>query len=206
MSKKKPVVSKGLEAHRTAVCAGIDVSAATLAAAVQQEGGFGQKEFVNSAFGHRQLIAWLRQCGGRVRVSLEAAGTYSLDVALALDEAEGIELAVLNPKTVNRFAETLRRSKTNKADAQALAEYSRRMEFIPWQRPSRAALALRALVGGRHDQHRKAFYRLLQTPHKTKRQAIMAVARKILHAIFGILKTGTGYQGAKLFPQLIHNS
>jgi len=41
---------------------------------------------------------------------MEATGTYSLDVALALDTAEGIEVAVLNPKTVNRFAQTLRRS------------------------------------------------------------------------------------------------
>ena len=50
-------------------------------------------------------------------MSLEATGTYSLDVALALDAAEGIEVAVLNPKTVSRFAETLRRSKTDAADA-----------------------------------------------------------------------------------------
>ena len=134
-------------AVRAAAFAGVDVSAATLAAAVQQEGrdGFRQKEFANSLSGHRQLIGWLRRCGGRVRVSLEATGTYSLDVALALDEAEGIEVAVLNPKMVNRFAQTLRRSKTDAADAVALAEYSRRMEFVPWQRPGRSRLELRAL-------------------------------------------------------------
>ncbi len=52
----------------------------------------------------------------------------------------------------------------------------------------------------------KAFYELLQTRHKTKMQALVAVARKLLHAIFGIFKTGTDYDGAKLFPQLIPNS
>jgi hypothetical protein len=31
-------------------------------------------------------------------------------------------------------------------------------------------------------------------------QALMAVARKLLHAIFGIFKTNTPYDGAKLFP------
>jgi transposase len=341
-------MSKVSEAVRSAVFAGIDVSAATLAVAVQREGrdGLRQKEFANSPSGHKQLIAWLLACGGVVRVSMEATGTYSLDVALALDAAEGIEVAVLNPKTVNRFAQTLGRSKTDAADAQALAEYSRRMEFVPWQRPSRGGLELRtlsrhiatltedhtrwgnrlhaaqasattprcvlddlkrgraaiakrilklrrqavemvsrdqalvrkfqqlvrikgigetsavqllgelagldpamtvrqwvahsgldpvhrisgssvrkpsrisrhgnshlrralyipALVGARHDPHMRAFYELLQTRHKTKLQALVAVARKLLHAIFGIFKTGTEYNGAKLFPQLIPTS
>jgi hypothetical protein len=49
----------------------------------------------------------------------------------------------------------------------------------------------------------KAFYQLLQTRRKTKLQAIIAVARKLLHAIFGIFKTNTAWDGAKLFPQLI---
>jgi transposase len=336
------------EAVRATMFAGIDVSAATLAAAVQQEGrgSLRQKDFANSASGHKQLIAWLLKLGGRVRVSLEATGNYSLDVALALDAAEGIEVAVLNPKMVNRFAQTLRRSKTDAADAAALAEYSRRMEFAAWQRPSRSGLELRmlsrhiatltedhtrwgnrlhaaqasaatprcvlddlkrgraaiakrilklrkqavamvgedkdlarkfeqlkgikgigetsavqllgelagldpemtvrqwvahsgldpvhqvsgssvrkparisrhgnihlrralympALVGARFDPHMRAFYELLQTRHKTKLQALVAVARKLLHAIFGIFKTGTNYNGAKLFPQLIPTS
>lgn len=338
-------MSKMLEKSQAAVFTGIDVSAATLAVAVQQEGreGLRQKEFANTSYGHKQLIAWLLKCGGLVRVSMEATGTYSLDVALALDAAEGIEVAVLNPKTVNRFAQTLRRSKTDAADAAALAEYSRRMEFVPWQRPSRAGLELRtlsrhiatltedhtrcgnrlhaaaaskttprcvlddlkraraaiakrilklrkeavtmlgrdaelarkfkllkgikgigetsavqllgelagldpemnvrqwvahsgldpvhqvsgssvrkqtrisrhgnshlrralyipALVGARHDPHMRAFYELLQTRHKTKLQALVAVARKLLHAIFGIFKSGTNYNGAKLFPSLL---
>jgi transposase len=38
-----------------------------------------------------------------VRVSLETTGIYSLDLALVLDAAEGIEVAVLNPKVVNRL-------------------------------------------------------------------------------------------------------
>ena len=151
-------MSKMVEGRQATVFAGIDVSAATLAVAVQQEGreGFRQKQFANSSAGHKQLIAWLLGLGGRVRVSLEATGTYSLDVALALDAAKGVEAAVLNPKTVSRFAETLRRSKTDAADAVALAEYSRRMVFVPWQRPSRRAGAKvpagAGHQGGRRDQ------------------------------------------------------
>jgi transposase len=331
--------------NRAVLCCGIDVSAATVAAAVEakQGDGFEQREFANSAAGHRQLIAWLGKRGGPVRVSLEATGIYSLDVALALDRADGIEVAVLNPRTVHRFAESLRRSKTDAADAVALAEYSRRMEFVAWVRPSVAALGLRAIsrhiqtlteeharlknrlhaaqgsastprcvredlrksmagvekrlarlrreavsaiakdaglqrkfehltgikgigevsavellgelagldpemtvrqwvaqsgldpvhqVSGtsvhkpsrisrrgnrrlrralympalsatRFDPHMKAFYTLLLARNKTKMQALSAVARKLLHAIFGIFKTGTAWDGAKLFPQLI---
>jgi len=126
---------------------GIDVSAATLAVAVQREDGQGldRREFANTAAGHRQLIAWLGKRGGRVRVSLEATGIYSLDVALALAAADGIEVAVLNPKLASQFARTLGRSKTDRADAAALAEYSHRMRFVAWQRPPRRVLELRAL-------------------------------------------------------------
>lgn len=325
---------------------GIDVSAATLAAAVEREdgpGSFERREFANSTVGHRQLVAWLRRFDVPVRVSLEATGIYSLDVALALQAAEGIAVAVLNPRRFHQFAETLRRSKTDAADAVALAEYSRRMPFVAWVRPSAASLELRAISrhsatlseeharlknrlhaaegsaatprcvlldlrrsmtglekrlarlrreavaaiardaelerklhqltgitgigevsavqllgelaglnpemtvrqwvahsgldpvhqvsgtsvhkparisrqGNRHlrralympalsaarfDPHMRAFYTLLQARHKTKLQALIAVARKLLHAIFGIFKTGTAWNGAKLFPKLI---
>ena len=97
-------MSKAAVASR--VYCGIDVSAARLSVAVRQRDrdGYEQREFANSAAGQRQLIGWLRKGGAGVRVSLEATGIYSLDVALSLDGAEGIEVAVLNPKTVNRFA------------------------------------------------------------------------------------------------------
>jgi hypothetical protein len=33
-------------------------------------------------------------------------------------------------------------------------------------------------------------------------QALIAVARKLLHAIYGVLKSATPYDGQKLFPQI----
>jgi transposase len=66
----------------------------------------------------------------------------------------------------------------------------------------RRALYMPALVGVRFDPHMKAFYLQLQVRHKTKLQALMAVARKLLHAIYGIFKSRTHYDGRKLFPQL----
>jgi transposase len=147
------------------VYAGIDVSAATLAVAVQREyrEGYEQRQFTNSAAGHKQLISWLLKGGEMVRVSLEATGIYSLDLAMALDVAPSIEVAALNPKMANRFAQTLRRSKTDAADAVALAEYSRRMQFVPWQCPGKFELELRAI--SRHlvaltDEHTRLNNRL----------------------------------------------
>jgi transposase len=125
---------------------GIDVSAGSLAVAlIEQDGCVCQREFANSASGHKALLVWLGRHNARVRVSLEATGVYSLDLALALDADAHVEVAVLNPKLVNRFAQTLRRSKTDTADAVVLAEYSRRMPFTRWQRPGVAQLRLRAM-------------------------------------------------------------
>jgi transposase len=337
-------MSKPNPSMQSTVFCGIDVSAATLAAAVHQEDQrFEQRVFNNNASGHKALIAWLHKRKARVRVSLEATGIYSLDLAMALDRADGIEVAVLNPKLVHRFAQTLRRSKTDSADAQALAEYSRRMPFTPWCAPSLSSLQLRtisrhllgltaeytrqnnrlhaaeksaatprcvvndlkrsmaslerrilrfrrearelvrsdetirkrfelligipgiaeisavqllgelsslspemsvrqwvahsgldpvhqvsgtsvhkpsrmsragnrylrralympALVAVRVDPHLKAFYETLLSRHKAKLQAIIAVARKLLHAIYGMLRSETPYDGSKLFPALL---
>jgi len=279
----------------------------------------------------------------QVRVTLEATGVYSLDLSLALVAAEGIELAVLNPKVAHRFGQTLRRSKTDAADAEMLAEYGRRMPFTAWCPPGRNVLQLRtisryiegltvqsardqnrlhaadgststprcviqdlkrsllsierrvlklrrdamaliksdevicqrykllvsipgivqvsaiqllgefgtlspdvtvsqwvahsgldpahevsgtsvrkqsrisragnrhlrralympALVGSRCDPHLKAFYDTLLARNKARLQVLVAVARKMIHAIYGMFQSKTPYDGSKLFPALI---
>jgi transposase len=322
---------------------GIDVSAAQLVVALAGENeSWQQRSFPNRPAGHQALILWLQKNRIRVRVCLEATGLYSLDVALALHAAPGLEVAVLNPKRVHRFAATLCRSKTDPADAQVLAEYACRMPFRSWQPPPAAALELRtitrhiaaltqqhtrqsnqlhatsasttgsrcvqqdlkrslrdlehrlekirraalavieadaelrphyeqllsmpgigevsalnllgelaqlapnltvrqwvahsgldpahhdsgtsvhkrsrisragnrylrralympALVAVRHDPHLCAFYQALLARHKAKLQALIAVARKMLHAIFGMFRWHTGYDGSRLFPAL----
>jgi len=335
MSKSSPTSDK--------VFCGIDVSAETLAIAVLvPDQPWTEREFPNTPTGHPALIGWLARLGACARVALESTGIYSMDLALALAAAKHIEVAVLNPKDVHRFAGTLRRSKTDSADARALAEYSLRMPFTPWRVPSPAQLQLRslsrylhslseertrtknrlhaarsssitppavlddlsrelkrmtqrllrlrrqamllvradaalsqrhdllttipgigsisavqllgeltlltptmtvrqwvahsgldpahqvsgtsihrpsrisrhgnrhlrralfmpALVAARHDPHFAAFYQNLLQRHKAKMQALIAVARKLLHTIYGVLKTSTPFQGAKLFPNI----
>jgi transposase len=346
VSIAKPAVStpKIASPQPANVFCGIDVSAETLAVAViEPDQAVQQREFANTPSGHKALLTWLGKRKVLVRVSLEATGIYSMDLALALDAAGEIEVAVLNPKQVHDFARSIRRSKTDSADAQVLAEFGMRMKFVAWQRPSQSALALRAIsrhiealglehtrafnrlhaaqgsiatprcvvddlkrslatlerrmkklrrearaqidsqdrlreqfqlltsvpgiaeisalqilgelvllapdlkarqwvarsgldpvhqdsgtsvhkparisrAGSRHlrralympalasvrwDPHLKAFYESLLARHKRKMQALVAVARKLLHAIYGIFKSRTPYDGSKLFPELL---
>ena len=65
----------------------------------------------------------------------------------------------------------------------------------------RRALYMPALVGSRCDPHAKAFFENLLARKKARRQALIAVARKLLHAIYGIFRSGLKYEGTKLFPQ-----
>jgi transposase len=337
-------MNKLVSSSPSTVYCGIDVSASSLAVAlIELDDCSAQREFANNASGHKALLGWLGKRNALVRVSLEATGVYSLDLALALDAAAQIEVAVLNPKLVNRFAQTLRRSKTDAADALVLAEYSRRMPFTAWQRPGAGHLRLRTIgryieslvveqaglknrlrtaqstattpravtvdlrqalsavqrrvakmrreaiklvrneaalwerfqllvsvpgiaeisalqilselvllapamtvrqwvaysgldpvhqvsgtsvhkpsrisrAGNRHlrralymptlaavrcDPHMRAFHRALLERHKTGLQALMAVARKLLHAIYGIFKSSRPYNGRLLFPNLL---
>jgi len=126
---------------------GIDVSAKTLAVAIEWKG---EKtlglEFTNTAAGHRKLIRRLSKQGRCTRVVLEATGSYSLAVAFAFHEAPRIEVMIVNPKAASHFAKAfLLRSKTDAVDAASLLEFVRRMDFSPWQPPSSERLELRDL-------------------------------------------------------------
>jgi transposase len=63
----------------------------------------------------------------------------------------------------------------------------------------RQSLYMPALVAVRHDPHLREFYEALQQRHKKKMQALIAVARKILHAIFGMFRHDCAYDGSRLF-------
>lgn len=61
----------------------------------------------------------------------------------------------------------------------------------------RRSLYMPALVASRHDPHVRTFYEQLLARGKQKLQALVAVMRKLLHAIYGMLKTNTDFDGAK---------
>jgi len=131
------------------VFVGIDVSANRLVVAIEcdQQPGRKRREFPNTAAGHKSLVRWLRQRDRIVRVCMEATGLYSLDLALALYRAEGVEVMVANPRAMADFAKALlQRSKTDELDAEVMLEFARRMPFVTWRPPSPHRLDLRTLM------------------------------------------------------------
>ena len=66
----------------------------------------------------------------------------------------------------------------------------------------RRALYMPALTAVRFAPHLRAFYLHLQARGKCKMVALVAVMRKLLHAIFGMFKHNAPFDGAKLCPAL----
>ena len=64
----------------------------------------------------------------------------------------------------------------------------------------RRALYMPALVALRHQPNLRAFYEHLRARGKAKMVALVAVMRKLLHAIFGMFKHQTAFDGNKLYP------
>jgi transposase len=63
----------------------------------------------------------------------------------------------------------------------------------------RAALYMPALVAIQHEPNVKAFYNKLIAAGKKPMQAVVAVMRKLLHAIWGMLKHEQDFDGNKFF-------
>ena len=60
-----------------------------------------------------------------------------------------------------------------------------------------------ALTAAHHDPALQGYYRHLQASGKCKMVALVAVMRKLLHAIFGMFKHDAFFAGAKLYPSVL---
>lgn len=63
----------------------------------------------------------------------------------------------------------------------------------------RCALYMPALVASRREPHLRGFYERLLARGKKKKQALMAIARKLLHAVFGMFRSDRPYDGARVY-------
>lgn len=133
---------------RTAfLAAGCDVSADSLDVACLRAESIEHARFPNDTDGHAALGRWLTASGLPTRVVMEASGIYGVDLALALHEADGVEVMVLNPRAAKDYRRAhMHRSKTDQIDAAVLCDYARRMPFAPWEPPDNAAAALRQMA------------------------------------------------------------
>jgi transposase len=70
----------------------------------------------------------------------------------------------------------------------------------------RRALYMPALVALRREPHLRRFYERLLSRGKERLQAVVAVMRKLLHALFAMFRSNQPYDGSKLCPlELVAN-
>jgi transposase len=137
---------------------GIDVAKATLEVVVLRAPTTYRATFANTPDGHQQLLRWLhhRQIP-QVHACLEATGTYSEAVALALHTAGHI-VSVVNPAQMAAYAKSqLARNKTDPADAALIARFCQKEHPSAWTPPAPEILELRSLV-----RHRDALVQMRQ--------------------------------------------
>ncbi len=113
---------------------GIDVSKATLDICYLFSSNVHTGHFANDSKGHRAVHKWLmRQCKGQLpHVCLEATGQYGEAIAEFLHERD-YPVSVVNPARIKSYARSLmRRNKTDKADAQVIADFCLKQEPDVW--------------------------------------------------------------------------
>lgn len=126
---------------------GIDVAKETLDVALSDGVRLNNDQFLNTQKGHEELERWLaKQTDSRVHVCLEATGQYGDGVAEYLF-THGFPVSVVNPARIKHYGNSkLRRNKTDKADAQLIAEYCLREKPALWTPPPASFKDLQALV------------------------------------------------------------
>jgi len=166
--------------------AGVDVGAEELVLVIRKDGKpFDPQKFTNTPAGRARLVKKLVKLTG-IKVCLEATGIYHFDLSIALHDA-GVALMVVNPKASHNFAKVLmKNSKTDAVDADTLAEYAARMDFVAWTRPSNGKLALRSFsrrIGAPTGQkaacknHLHALAATQETPKAVLRDAKLAITQ-----------------------------
>ncbi len=128
---------------------GIDVAKAKLDCALRlPEGKLRHKVVENTPDGFQALRTWLNKQGvDVVHVCMEATGTYWEAAAEFLASLDAVTVSVVNPAQIKAFgASRMVRTKTDKVDAKLIAEFCAERHPAPWQAPTPAEQALRALV------------------------------------------------------------
>ena len=132
------------------------------------------RQFANSPVGHRALVRWLQGLGG-VHVVCEASGGYERPVVLALQQV-AMAVSVVNARQARDFARAQGRlAKTDRLDAQVLAEFGQRLQPAATPALSVAQRQLAELVARRQQvqQLRSAEHnRLEHTTHPAVRRQV----------------------------------
>jgi transposase len=164
---------------------GIDVAKAKFDVTLQRpDGKRWHKSFPNTPAGLTQLLAWLaRYRATRVHATLEATGTYGEALATALHEA-GHTVSVLNPVMLHHYAKSqLTRTKTDRVDADLLADYTATQRPPAWTPLPPEVRELQALV------RRLDALLVMQTEERNRLQAggLVPVVQQSIEGVLGTL-------------------
>lgn len=126
---------------------GIDVAKETLDVALFKDEHMFNQQFDNADNGYQLLTLWMSRLGVvQAHVCLEATGQYGDGVAEYLFQHD-YPVSIVNPARIKHYANSkLRRNKTDKADAQLIAEYCLRERPALWTPPPASFKDLQALV------------------------------------------------------------
>ena len=126
---------------------GIDISKDKLDVDLLVNGKHMHNVFDNQAQGHQQLVQWVKKQGlATVHACMEATGKYGEAIAEYL-YAQGFSVSVVNPARIKAYGQSqLRRNKTDKADAQLIAEFCLSQNPALWSPPSDSFKDLQAMM------------------------------------------------------------
>jgi transposase len=150
-----------------------------------------RKACANSPTGCTELLAWMtRHNTPQVHACLEATGTYGELLATTLVDA-GHRVSVLNPAIIHHYAESqLCRTKTDRVDADLIAEYTakeRPPAWAPLPRDVRELQALvrrlDALIGMQTDERNRAQAGELTAAVEASIDAVLAHLAKQIRAV-----------------------
>jgi len=127
---------------------GIDIAKAKFDVTLRfPDGKRRRKAFQNTVAGFRELAAWLERQGvARVHAAVEATGTYAEALATWLVDA-GHAVSVLHPAAMSAYAHSqLARAKTDRVDADLIADYTAKEAPPLWAPLPREVRELQALI------------------------------------------------------------
>lgn len=117
---------------------GIDISKAKFDAFISEKSS--HQEFVNASKGFNQL---LKHCDKDTIVVMESSGYYHTPLAYFLYK-NGVQVSVVNPLVIKRFSQMqLNRAKTDKKDAQTIANYALYHQPSLWKPESKATVSMK---------------------------------------------------------------
>ena len=135
---------------KQAIFIGIDVSKSTLDIAVYPNLNTPPRTFANNDAGRGDVLVWLRDLRPTL-VVMEATGGLQTPIAAIL-MADGLAVAVINPRQARDFAKALGiLAKTDRVDAHMLARFAQAIRPDARPQPARDTIELAAVLSRRRQ-------------------------------------------------------